>query len=117
MLAIRGATTISKDNQESVQKAVEKLIKEIWSSNGIDKSEIISINFSSTSDIRSYYPAKAFRDLNYDRIPLFSSVEPEIKGSLDHTIRVLIYLERPNSRNVKHIYLNEAAGLRPDLLE
>ncbi len=117
MLAIRGATTINKDDQESVQKAVEKLIKEIWSSNGIDKSEIISINFSSTADIRSYYPAKAFRDLGYDRIPLFSSVEPEIKGSLDHTIRLLIYLERPNSRDVKHIYLNEAANLRPDLIE
>ncbi|MFN2363648.1 MAG: chorismate mutase [Halarsenatibacteraceae bacterium] len=117
MLAIRGATTISKDNQESVQKAVVELIKEIWSSNGIDKSEIISINFSSTADIKSYYPAKAFRDLGYDRIPLFSSVEPEIEGSLDHTIRLLVYLERPNSRDVKHVYLNEAANLRPDLID
>ncbi len=117
MLAIRGATTINKDSQKSVQKAVEELINELWSSNGIQESEIISITFSTTADIKSYYPAKAFRDLGFDKIPLFSSVEPEIEGSLNHTIRLLIYLERPNNRDVKHIYLNEAANLRPDLID
>ena len=117
MLAIRGATTINEDNKESVQNAVRELIKEIWSSNTINESEVISITFSTTSDIKSYYPAKAFRDLGYDNIPLFSSLEPEITGALDHTIRLLIYLERPNTRDVKHIYLNEAANLRPDLID
>ncbi len=117
MLAIRGATTINKDSQESVQKAVEELIREIWSSNKIDKSEIISITFSTTADIKSYYPAKAFRDLGYDKVPLFSTMEPEIEGSLNYTIRVLIYLERPNSRDVQHVYLNESANLRPDLID
>ena len=88
MLAIRGATTINKDNKKSVQKAVKELIKEIWTSNKIDKSEVVSITFSTTSDINSYYPAKAFRDLGYDNIPLFSSLEPEITGSLDYTVRI-----------------------------
>lgn len=117
MLAIRGATTIVKDNPESIREAIKELVKAIWSSNGIDKSEIISITFSTTADIRSYYPAKAFRDLGYDKIPLFSSMEPEIEGSLNNTIRILIYLERPNSRDVKHVYLNDAANLRPDLVD
>lgn len=117
MLAIRGATTIVTDEPELIKKAIKELVEEIFSSNKIEESEVISIIFSTTTDIKSYYPAKAFRDLGYDKIPLFSSMEPEIKDSLDHTIRLLIYLERPNSREVKHVYLNDAANLRPDLID
>ena len=115
MVVIRGATTIERDEKEEIQAAVKELLDKITLSNRIEKSEILSIVFSSTSDIHAYYPAKAAREAGYESSSLFSSMEPEIDGGLPLCIRVMLFLEK----NIlpKHIYLRGARVLRKDVAE
>lgn len=115
MIAIRGATTVTADTSSEIKSEVKKLTEKLFAANQLNRAEIVSIIFSSTKDITSYYPAKAFRDLGYSDIPLFSCQEPDISGGLARTIRLLVHVDRESDRDCKHIYQNEAAKLRPDL--
>lgn len=113
MIVLRGATTIEKDDKEEIRKAVRELLEQIESRNGIVESEIVSIVFSSTSDIHSYYPAKAAREAGFESCSLFSAMEPEIAGGLPLCIRVMMFIEK----NIEphHVYLRGARVLRKDL--
>jgi len=124
MQAIRGAITAQADRPEEIRRVVEKLMKRVISANSIKANNIVSVIFSSTADIKSLYPAQAFREMGYDFIPIFSCQEPEISGSLELCIRVLVHLKenvhetaRESQKNVRHIYLEGARKLRPDLVE
>lgn len=113
MVVIRGATTIAEDTPEEIKRAVEELLEQITSCNHLIKDELVSIVFSSTSDIHSYYPAKAAREAGYNSCSLFSAMEPDIDGGLRLCIRVMIFVEK----NImpRHIYLRGAKILRKDL--
>lgn len=113
MIAIRGATTVNSDTAEEIRNNVKELLNEIVTRNSLSENEIICILFSNTSDIRSFYPAKAAREAGFFNCALYSSAEPEIHGSLEKCIRVMILAEK----NIKpeHIYLNNAKNLRKDL--
>ena len=115
MKAIRGATTVNGDTGDEIKEAVKILLDKIFVSNKISCGEVTAILFSSTSDIRSYYPAKAAREAGYFSVPLFSSLEPEIEGSIKHCIRVLVLADIDGK--AEHVYLNGAACLRKDLSE
>ena len=113
MVVIRGATTIAEDSQEEIKRAVAELLEQIVSCNHLIKDELVSIVFSSTSDIHSYYPAKAARDAGFSSCSLFSAMEPEIEGGLPLCIRVMIFVEK--NITPRHIYLRGAKILRKDL--
>lgn len=50
-------------------------------------------------------------------MPLFDTTEIAVPGALQKCVRVLIHAYLPYSQeNVKHIYLREAAALRPDMV-
>ncbi len=113
MTVIRGATTIAEDNPEEIRKAVKELIDQTVSRNFLHRDEILSIVFSSTSDIHSYYPAKAAREAGYASSPLFSAQEPDIEGGLPLCIRIMLFVEK----NIEphHVYLRGARALRKDI--
>ena len=113
MKAIRGATTVKDDTSEQIKQAVKELLDEISKRNSLSSNEIICIMFSSTQDLKSYYPAKAARECGYNYCALYSSAEPEIEGALEKCIRVMILVE--NDKTPKHVYLREAEILRKDL--
>lgn len=113
MTVIRGATTIATDGKDEIQKAVRELLEQIESRNGLKRDEIMSIVFSSTSDIHSYYPAKAAREAGFEGCSLFSAQEPDIEGSLALCIRVMLFVEKNIAP--KHVYLRGARVLRKDL--
>jgi len=113
MIVIRGATTIEKDEPQEIREAVKELLEEIVQTNGIVRDEVMSIVFSSTSDIHSYYPAKAAREAGFESSSLFSAQEPEIEGGLGLCIRVMLFVEK--NLTPKHVYLRGAKGLRKDL--
>ena len=113
MTVIRGATTISCDGKTEIRDAVKELLAEVVSKNAIKREEILSIVFSSTSDIHSYYPAKAAREAGFEGCSLFSAVEPDIEGGLGLCIRVMIFVEK--NIQPKHVYLRGAATLRKDI--
>lgn len=113
MKAIRGATTVNFDGAEQIKERVKELLESICVQNSISKDDIICIMFSNTADIRSYYPAKAARECGFSGSALYSSLEPEIDGSLALCIRVMLFVDK--DINVKHVYLHGAANLRKDL--
>ena len=113
MIVIRGATTIPCDTKEEIQKAVYELLEQIESRNSLKKDEVVSLVFSSTSDIHSYYPAKAAREAGFTSCSLFSAQEPEIDGSLPLCIRCMLFVEKNLSPS--HVYLRGAKSLRKDI--
>ena len=113
MTIIRGATTIAHDEITEIREAVRELLVQIENTNGLKRDEILSIVFSSTSDIHSYYPAKAAREAGFETASLFSAMEPEINGSLKLCIRVMLFVEKNIA--VHHVYLRGAKALRQDI--
>ncbi len=113
MKAIRGATTVLNDTAEDIKKGVSELLLTIKSKNAITENDIVCIMFSNTSDLRSYYPAKAAREAGFYSCPLYSSSEPEIDGSLPKCIRVMVLAEI--AAEPVHVYLKDAVKLRKDI--
>ncbi len=113
MKAIRGATTVAQDSAEEIKKCVKELLLEIKQRNSLVDEQIICIMFSNTSDLHSYYPAKAAREAGFISCALYSSLEPEIDGALNNCIRVMLLTETDDTP--KHVYLNGAVNLRRDI--
>lgn len=65
MKAIRGATTVEKDEAENIKQRVEELLTEIKNANNLNEDNMIFILFSNTADIHSFYPAKAAREAGF----------------------------------------------------
>lgn len=113
MKAIRGAITVNADTAEEIKENVKLLLNEIVRANALSAENVICIMFSNTADIRSYYPAKAAREVGFFNCALYSSLEPEIEGSLPLCIRVMVLADIDS--NPKHIYLKGAKNLRKDI--
>ena len=113
MKAIRGAITIGADSADEIKENVKLLLNEMVKENSLSAEKVICIMFSNTADIYSYYPAKAARECGFFNCALFSSLEPDIQGSLPLCIRVMILAEIDS--NPKHVYLKGAANLRKDI--
>ena len=113
MKAIRGAITVNSDTAEEIKENVKLLLNEIVKENNLSSEKVICIMFSNTADIHSFYPAKAAREVGFFNCALFSSLEPEINGSLPLCIRVMVLAEIVG--NPKHVYLKGAANLRKDI--
>ncbi len=113
MKAIRGATTVAADNTELIRSAVKELLETIVSKNTLNERDIVCIMFSTTADIKSFYPAKAARECGFGFCALYSSLEPEIEGSLKLCIRVMLLVE--SDLRPVHVYLNDAKTLRKDI--
>ncbi len=115
MIVIRGATTIAQDEPQEIKSAVKELLDQIVSRNKITRDSIMSIVFSSTSDIHSYYPAKAAREAGFETSSLFSAQEPEIEGGLKLCIRAMLFVEQNITPH--HVFLRGARALRKDLAD
>lgn len=111
--AIRGAITVDSDAEAEISARSVELIERIKEKNTIDS--VVSIIISTTSDITASYPAKAIRESGVMPAPLFSCVEPEIKGSLPMCIRVLVTVcSSDDSAEARHVYMGGARTLRKE---
>ena len=115
MTVIRGATTIAEDTPEEIRAAVRELLEQIESRNSLKRDEVVSIVFSSTSDIHSFYPAKAAREAGFESCSLFSAQEPDIDGGLKLCIRAMLFVEK--NETPRHVYLRGARVLRKDVAQ
>ncbi|HEX5178615.1 MAG TPA: chorismate mutase [Gemmatimonadaceae bacterium] len=111
--ALRGATTIDRDDPSHVRDATRELLEHMVAINNIAVADIISVVFTVSEDITSDFPARAARDLGWVDVPLLCATEIPVQGGLAHCIRVLIHLEsaRPRSE-LRPVYLRGAAHLR-----
>ena len=114
---IRGATTTEKDDEESILAATSELLAAILEANpSLVPDDLASALFTVTPDIMAVYPAKAARQMGWGSVPLMCAQEIPVTGSLPLCIRVLLTWNTPLSqKDIKHIYLKNAAILRPDL--
>ncbi len=116
LLAIRGAITTNANDRAEIIARTKELLQAIAERNQLDKNEIISIIFTATKDLNAAFPAAAARELGWTDTALLDAVEIDVPDSLQKTIRVLMFVERPHLPGAaRHVYLGEAAQLRPDL--
>lgn len=112
--AIRGATTVEENTEQSIREETMGLLQRICQENRIKKEEMVSIFFTMTSDLNATFPAEAAREMGLNHIPLLCSAEIDVVGAMDKCIRVLIHVMGEGDAPVRHVYLNRAKTLRPD---
>ncbi len=114
---IRGAVVAAEDRPDVIHAAVKDLLFELMHKNGGLKTEdIASVLFTVTDDLQSAFPAAAARQMGWDMVPLMCSREISVQGSLGRVIRVLVLWNTDLQQSeIHHIYMGEAARLRPDL--
>jgi len=115
---IRGATTVSKNNKESILAETRELLLVLQKVNAFETVDIVSVFFTMTSDLTAAFPAAAARQLGWNQVPLFDMQEIEVPNSLPKCIRILIQVNcQKSQQEIKHCYLKDAKILRKDLIE
>ncbi|SMF87395.1 chorismate mutase [Paenibacillus uliginis N3/975] len=114
---IRGATTVKQNDEQEILKETVLLLEEIVNRNDVKPDDICSVWITMTHDLDVTFPARAIRALDgWDLVPLMCSVEIPVQGSLPRCIRLMVQVNTEKSqKEIKHVYLNEAQRLRPDL--
>lgn len=114
---VRGATVASQDQPDVVLAATRELLQAICAANPqLQPEDLASVFFTVTDDLSCVYPAQAARQLGWVQVPLLSAREIDVPGGMQRCIRVLLHwnTDLPQS-SIHHVYLGEAASLRPDL--
>lgn len=114
---IRGATAVAVDEAEAILAATRELLSAMLAANpGLEPEDIASIFFTLTPDLKSVHPALAARQLGWGQVPLLCAQEIPVPEGMPRCIRVLIHWNTGvPQRQVHHVYMREAASLRPDL--
>jgi chorismate mutase len=119
--AVRGAIQVASDEREIIHQAGSRLVRAVLEANGLAESDLVSLVFSLTADLRSGNPATGLRGSGFAEVPLFCVQEASVDGSMPRVIRLLATFEAPASwiaegrtRGVA-VYLEGARALRPDL--
>lgn len=114
--AIRGATSVTCDDAALIGDAVRELLATIVAENALEIEDVVSAMFTMTPDLRSVFPAAAARAMGWSDVPLMCASEIDVEGAQPRCIRVMLHVERRvGAAPVTHVYLREAAALRPDL--
>ena len=116
--AVRGAITVERDEPDIILEATEELLRAVAEANHIREDAAVSILFTLTPDLSSTFPAAAARRMGWTDTPLMCANEIPVPGALERCIRLLMHFDTklPKS-DVRHIYLEDAISLRPDLAE
>ena len=92
----------------------KELLRALVSENSVETEDIAAVLFTASPDLTVGYPATAARvGLGWTDVPLVSSQEIDMPGGQERCIRILILWNTDKSqREIKHVYLREATGLR-----
>ncbi len=114
--AIRGAVTAECNTKEEILNKTRNLLEEVISKNGVEAEDIISIFFTTTSDLNAVFPAVAARQIGLVDVALMCSNEINVPGSLKMCIRLMMHVNMDKSNSqIQSVYLGDAQKLRPDL--
>ncbi|WP_264189764.1 chorismate mutase [Bacillus carboniphilus] len=116
---IRGATTVDRNEEKQITEASMNLLKEMIKLNNIQSEQVASLFISVTSDLSASFPAKALRQLEgYQFVPVMCMKEIDVKDSMPMCIRMMMHINTTMDQvDIHHVYLKEAVGLRPDLID
>jgi chorismate mutase len=114
---IRGAITVKENNEAEILHATERLLNKIIEDNELEAEQVASAFISVTDDITEAFPARALRSLDgWSYVPVMCMKEITVRSSLKKCIRVMLHVNTTKSQQeIKHVYLEGAVSLRPDL--
>ena len=114
---MRGAVAPVENTREGISAATRRLLEQLLAENSLTAGDLVFVLFSATKDLNAAYPAAAARTLpGFDSVPMLCLQEMAVEGSMDRCLRVLATISAPK-QDVRHVYLDDAAGLRPDWSE
>jgi chorismate mutase len=114
--ALRGATTCDADSVDEVTAATQELLVALMDRNDLDHDDVVSVIFTTTSDLVSTFPATAARGVGFGDVPLLCATEIDVPGAKPRCIRVLMHVYSTRERTaLVHVYLRDAQSLRDDL--
>ncbi len=114
---VRGATVAKANTREAIVGATREMLLKIVETNGIEHDDIASAFFSTTRDLNAEFPAIAARQIGWSDAALMCMHEMDVPNSLPMCVRVLVHWNTTKRANeIKHVYMNGAEKLRPDLI-
>lgn len=112
---LRGATTTGANTSDAILAATGALLHALQHANEFTPDDVASAIFTSSPDLTADYPARAARRLGWTEVPLLGAAEVAVPDGLRRCIRVLLHVYTAKQPpELKHIYLGDAAALRPD---
>ena len=113
---VRGATITTANEADAILAATRELLLAIRDANpSMQTEDLASVLFTVTDDLDAVYPAQAAHQLEWSGVPLICAREIPVPGGLSHCIRVMIHWNTSLPQGeIRHIYLKDAARLRPD---
>ena len=118
LFALRGASSVDRNDAHAILGATEWLLREILKLNDLHPSDVVSCIFTLTEDLDAEFPAVAARNMGLSKVPLLCAREIPVPGSLPRVIRVMVHAETDRTKSeLRHVYLRGAAALRRDLAQ
>jgi chorismate mutase len=116
MYALRGAISVSRDDAAEIEAAGGQLVQELLSRNAITPADVLSALFTSTPDLTAAFPATGARRAGFQAVPMLCAQEIPVPTAPRRIIRVMLHVNGAPSGPAQHVYLGDAAALRPDLV-
>nr|WP_216367500.1 MULTISPECIES: chorismate mutase [Anoxybacillus] len=115
--AIRGATTVSNNDEREIVDETKRLLIEMIRQNDVNAEDVVSVLISMTDDLNATFPAKALRHLDgWTYVPVMCMREINVPHALPKCIRVMMTVHTKRAQqDIHHVYLRDAIQLRPDL--
>ena len=114
---VRGATTVPENTREAILRETRRLLALMIHLNGIRAEDVASATLTTTPDLNAEFPALAARQLGWQHVPLLCGHEMNVPGQMPRVVRVLVHWNTTKAQDeIVHVYLGEAARLRPDQL-
>jgi len=117
---IRGATTAEVDSPVEIVEATRELLSALIEANDIVAEDVAGAWFTTTTDLRTEFPAVAARQLGWVDVPLICGHEMDVPAenprSIARCIRamILVNTEKPQTAN-RHVYLRGALAIKQEL--
>ena len=70
MVAVRGATTVGRDDPEDIVGATAEMLSALLTRNGTRPEDVVSLIFTAAEDLSSGFPAPAARAVGLTDTPL-----------------------------------------------
>ncbi len=115
MRGIRGAICAEANTKQAIHRATQNLLEELVRRNGLRLDDVLAALFTMTPDLDADFPAYAARNLGWTSVPMLGAQESDVTGAPQRAIRVLVLAQGDSP--TRHVYLGEAAAMRPDLAE
>ncbi len=113
---IRGAITATADDPHAILTATKRLLREMVERNDVEVEAITSVLFTLTPDLHAAFPAMGARELGWTAVPMLHACELDVPDAMPRVIRVLMHVNTERAQpEIEHVYLEDAAALRPDL--